>query len=393
MKFIPDELRSEIETRVEKVREEMRGAGLDAVLVAMPSNVYYLTGRVYHGYVYVSREGSPVWLVIKPSVFDADGDVCLIRKPELIPDVLGELGRPLPESIGLEFQDMAYSDVMRLKKVFSGCRFGDASQVLLRARMVKTAYEIDKMRRDGMHQAAVYRRITHCYQEDMTDVEFQIEIERVLRREGCLGCIRTRGARMEINLGSVIYGPNADVPSPYDFTMGGAGTDPSLPVGADGSIMRPGHTVMVDMNGTFNGYQTDMTRVWRIGDIPHDAQRAHDCSRHILRELEAMGRPGVKVSALYEKAMEIVRAEGLEENFMGHLSRAPFIGHGVGIQLNEPPVVNSRCADELKAGMTIALEPKFVIPEVGAVGVENTYEVTPEGLRTLTEFPEEIEEL
>ncbi len=393
MKFIPDELRSEIDARIHKVREAMRVAGVDAVLVGSTSNVYYLTGRVFYGYVYVAIEGDPVWFLIRPTVFGQEDDVMLIRKPEQIPDALGEIGRPMPGSIGLENQDMAYSDIVRLRKVFDGCRYEDASSMLMKSRMVKTPYEIERMRIDGLHQAAVYRRITHCYHEDMTDVEFQIEIERVLRLEGCLGYARTRGPRMEINMGSVIYGANADVPSPYDFTMGGAGINTSLPVGADGSIMHQGHTVMVDMNGTFNGYQTDMTRVWRIGEIPHNAYKAHDCSRRILRELEQLARPGVKVSELYDRAIEIVKEDGFEKYFMGHLYKVGFIGHGVGIQLNEPPVVNARSKDILEEGMTIALEPKFVISEVGAVGVENTYEVTSGGLKCLTVFPEEIAEL
>ena len=78
---------------------------------------------------------------------------------------------------------------------------------------------------------------------------------------------------------------------------------------------------------------------------------------------------------------------------MGHNQQAPFIGHGVGIQLNELPVVTSRSRDILEGNMTIALEPKFVIPHVGAVGIENTYVVTASGLECITVFPEEIQEL
>ena len=99
------------------------------------------------------------------------------------------------------------------------------------------------------------------------------------------------------------------------------------------------------------------------------------------------------VADLYRKAVEIVEGENLSEYFMGHRQQAGFIGHGVGIELNEQPVVMARSKDILEENMTIALEPKFVIPGVGAVGVENTYRVTPEGLESLTVFPEEIQEL
>lgn len=194
-------------------------------------------------------------------------------------------------------------------------------------------------------------------------------------------------------MGSVLNGENADTPTPYDFAVGGGGADSSLPVGADGRIMRPGTTVMVDMNGNFNGYQSDMTRVWKIGDIPSKAEHAHNVSIRILRELEKMSVPGIPVASLYERAKAIAIEENVEEYFMGHKQRAAFIGHGVGIQLNELPVLTPRSKDVLQENMVIAIEPKFVIPEVGAVGVENTYVVTSSGLKQLTEFPEQITNL
>lgn len=393
MKLIHEDLMSDIRIRFDGIRKYMHESKIDALIVASNANIYYTTGRFFRGYVYIPADGNPVWFVVRPAIFDAQDDVVEIRKPELIPGELLRMGYPLPATVGLEFDDLTYSDVMRLEALFPEAKHVNGSSVLKRARMVKTPLELELMRYDGIHQAEAYRRIKHCFKEDMTDVEFQIEIERVLRLEGCLGYIRTSGNLMEINMGSVIAGDNADAPGPYDFTMGGAGTDPSLPVGANGTTLKPGETVMVDVCGAFNGYQTDMTRVWRIGEIPKLAYTAHECSRNILRECEKMAIPGARVADLYDKAVEIARNENLAQYFMGHNQQAPFIGHGVGIQLNELPVVTSRSRDIFQENMTIALEPKFVIPHVGAVGVENTYIVTPSGLDCITRFPEEIQEL
>ena len=109
--------------------------------------------------------------------------------------------------------------------------------------------------------------------------------------------------------------------------------------------------------------------------------------------LEKMGVPGCKVADMYNRAMEIVEQHGLTDYFMGHTQKAAFIGHGVGIELNEMPVLTPRSKDVLEKNMTIAIEPKFVVPGVGAVGVENTYLVTNNGLENLTPFPEEMAEL
>lgn len=393
MKFIPSDLCEDVARRIGSVQKHMSHREMDSLLVATPSNLYYTTSRVFKGYVYIPREGEALWFLIKPDIFEPEKNVVIIRKPENIPAKLEELGYPSPSSVGYEMDELSYSDVERLKAVFPEARAMNGNEPLRRARMVKTLWELDRMREDGIHQSEAYRRITRCYKEDMTDLEFQIEIERILRLEGCLGFVRTSGNLMDINLGSVVAGDNADHPSPFDFTMGGSGVDSSLPEGANGTTLKPGQTVMVDMNGSFNGYQTDMTRVWALGTVPEEAVRAHECSRNILRACEKMGVPGLPVAELYKKAMEIVRGEGLEKFFMGHRQQASFIGHGVGIQLNEMPVVTPRSKDTLLENMTIALEPKFVIPHVGAVGVENTYVVTPEGLKSITVFPEEIQEL
>ncbi|MCM1152456.1 MAG: Xaa-Pro peptidase family protein [Muribaculum sp.] len=391
--FIPEELKPEISTRIGKIRKFMARENADALLVASNANIFYTTGRFFRGYVYIPAQGEPLYFVIRPTVFDPSSTLITLRKPEMIADALSERGHQIPESVALEFDSLSYSDILRLKGCFPDARFLNASPMLRDARMVKTEYEINEMRKDGMHQVAVYRRIAHLYKEDMTDLEFQIEIERTLRLEGCLGMLRVAGNLMECNLGSVINGKNADTPSPYDFSMGGAGTSPAHPVGADGSIMHSGTTVMVDMNGSFNGYQTDMTRVWSIGHISELAKKAHACSIRILHELEALARPGLEVCELYKRAEAIAREEELEDYFMGHTQKAGFIGHGVGIELNEQPAITPRSRVKLEAGMTLAIEPKFVIPEVGAVGPENTYVVRSQGLENLTSYTEEIQEL
>lgn len=378
--------------RISKVRREMALVGADALLIADNTNIYYLCGAVFRGYVYVPVQGRCLMFVIRPVDLQGD-DVIYVRKPEQIPAELERLGLSVPSCLGLELDDLSYSDVERLRSAMSPRGVCNASTVMRRARMVKTDAEVRLIHEDGMKQAAAYRKIPRIYKEEMTDVEFQIEVERLLRLEGCLGYYRTSGRLMEINMGSVLNGDNADNPTPYDFAVGGGGVDLSLPVGADGRTMRPGTAVMVDMCGNFNGYQSDMTRVWSIGPVSDFAFKCHECSRKILRELEKMALPGVPVANLYHRAMEIVEAEGLENHFMGHVQKAPFIGHGVGIQLNELPVITPRSKDVLAENMVIAIEPKFVVPKVGAVGVENTYRVTPSGLECLTPFPEEIPDL
>lgn len=365
----------------------------DALLVSDNANVYALTGRVFDGSVYVAADPAipHICFVRRPVGLKGD-DVVYIKRPE---EIVASLGLNLPQTLGLELDVTAWSAIERYKRAFpEGTEIVNASPILRQFRSVKTSFEVDMMRRSGEIHASVYKKIPSLFTEGMTDIELQIEIERLCRQEGCLGQFRISGTTMEFFMGSVLVGDNSDNPSPYDFAMGGAGMDPSLPGGANGTTIQPGNSVMVDMNGNFNSYMTDMTRVFAFGEVAEKAQQAHQLSIDIHRRLQEIGLPGTPAKQLYEEAMTMVRNAGFEDYFMGHRQKAGFIGHGVCIEVNELPVIAPRSKDILQLNNTIALEPKFVIPGTGAVGIENTYVVTDHGLENLTPgCPEDIIQL
>ncbi|MCM1291706.1 MAG: Xaa-Pro peptidase family protein [Prevotella sp.] len=387
--IIPQGLENEIKLRTHKIILQLNNLGIDSLLIASNANIFYACGRYFRGYILISTHHDPIYFPIKPLGLKGQ-NTFYIRKPEQIPEILDENAIPQPQNLALEFDALSFSEITRLKKIFPNAEFSNGNTPLRNARITKTEYEIEQMKQDGIHQAEVYRRIPHCWKEDMTDVELQAEIGRLLRLEGSLGYTRAFGPLMEINDGSLLAGENADNPSPYEFSMGGAGTSLAMPVGANGSIIHPGETIMVDMSGAFNGYQSDMTRTWRVGDIPQLAMKAHQCSIEILHTLEKIAKPGIKIADLYHRTVQIVEEQGLTEYFMGHKQKASFIGHGIGIDLNEPPVITPRTKEILQENMTIAIEPKFVIPHIGAVGIENTYVVRKDHLENITIFPEEL---
>ena len=363
----------------------MRQQGISNALISGNSNKYYLTGRVFAGYIMLSIDAEPVYYVKRPVELDGN-DIRYIRKPE-------EITKPgMP--VALELDELSYNMAMRLGAIFGMESPLNVSPVLASARSVKTALEIAMLKESGIKQDAVYRRIPGLYQRGMTDIELQIEIERESRLAGCLGQFRISGDSMELFMGNVLAGDNADSPSPYDFAMGGAGMDPSIPVGADGTVIERGMTVMVDVNGNYTGYMTDMTRVFRVGEIASLAIQAQQCSIDIHRMLQRAAQPGAKASDLYHMAIALVQERGLEEYFMGHRQHAGFIGHGVGIEVNELPVIAPRSRDIIQEGNVIALEPKFVIPGTGAVGIENTYVVQHTGeMECITQCNEEMLDL
>ncbi len=380
--------RPEALLRCEKIQSALRTSHADSILLNTNANLYYASGRVFSGYVYVPAEGEPHYFVRRPVGLKGD-TVHYIHKPEQIPALLAEAGLPIPRCLALEW-DASHGDFTRLAAVFPDVEVVNGSAVMRAVRSVKTNYELALLQESAVKHAEVYRRIESVFREGMTDIELQIEIERLLRLHGNLGLFRINGQSMEIFMGNVICGDNADSPTPYDFAMGGAGLSCSIPVGANGSLIRPGMTVMVDMCGNFTGYMTDMTRVYSVGELSAEAARAHACSIEIHRAVARMGRPGVAAADLYRLAVQIAQDAGLDDYFMGHTQKAGFVGHGVGIEVNEAPVLAPRSKELLVENQVIALEPKFVIPHVGAVGIEDTYVVTPEGMKAITSAPIEI---
>lgn len=384
--------REEASLRIDRLHKAMAGAGIDGLLVADNADIFYLTGRVYAGFAYIPAGTAPLWFVRRPVELEGDG-VVYIRKPEDMASHIVAAGLAMPRRLGLELDILSFNQAERLRSVFPGAECVDTTPMMRAMRAVKTDFEVEQMRLSGLKHEQVYRKIPKLYRVGMTDVELQVEIERISRLEGCLGVFRISGQSMEIYMGNVLAGRNADVPAPYDFAMGGRGLDPSIPGGAAGEEIKEHNAVMVDLNGNFTGYMTDMTRVFAVGSLPQAAVDAHQCSIDICRAFEREARPGVEARTLYEMCADMARERGLERYFMGHRQHAGFVGHGVGIEVNEWPVIAPRSRQILERNNTIALEPKFVIPEVGAVGIENTYVIEDTGARSLTNAPEEIVQL
>ncbi len=389
-KFWPEK---EFDLRVSRLQKLIVANGFNAVLVSTNANIYYLSGQVFAGYVYVPAEGRALFFVQRPVGLEGDSRVVYIRKPETIVEELDKLGMQRPEKVAFELDRIPYSQALRLAKAFSQESLLNASPVLSAVRSVKTDYEVDLIRKSGLRHCGSYGRISGLYREGMTDIELQIEMERVLRLDGCLGIFRIAGESMETFMGSLLAGKNAACPSPYDFSLGGEGLDGSLPVSSNGEVILPGNTVMFDMNGDFTGYMTDMSRTFYVKTVSDKARQAHQVSIDIHKALATFIKPGVAAKDAYNLAFDMAKAAGLEEYFMGYHQKSGFIGHGVGIEINEQPVLAPRSKSVFEEGNVIAIEPKFVIPEVGAAGIENTYLVTSEGLECLTVFPEELAEL
>lgn len=385
-------MENELELKWRRIQQAMRQEEADGCLLTMNMNLYYVSGQVFNGYFYLPAEGRPYWFVKRLTVPETN-QVHVIRKPEQIPDFFRDLNLAMPRKLLLEADELSYNEYIRLQHVFRAEATGNASALIRHIRMIKTPWEIEQMRISARKHEAVYREIPACYRPGMRDIELQIEIEKRMRVHGSLGYFRAFGSNMDIFMGSLLAGENAGEPSPFDFALGGTGMHASGPLGANGTLLREGTTVMADMSGNYTAYQTDMTRVFSIGKLPDRAYRVHRVALEIQARMERTAKPGVSCAELYRDALAMAGQEGLKDCFMGTHLQAKFVGHGVGLEINELPVLTTRSKDILQPGMTFAFEPKFVLAGIGAVGIENTFLVTDSGVEKMTLLDENIIEL
>ncbi len=375
--------------RRKKVRDALVRAGMEGILLASDVNIYYMTGRIFNGYFFLSAEGEAQCFVRRPTDFTGE-QVTFIRRPDDLTAYFKAQGRPLPRRLMLEADGLSYNDYTRLATLFSPAETGNASTLMRAVRMVKTPWELEQMRCSAERHAATYAEIPSCFRAGMTDLELQAEIERRMRLNGSIGLFRAYGPNMSIFMGSVLAGENAAASSPYDFALGGAGQTAICPIGANGTPLTDGTAILVDMAGNYTPYQTDMSRVFAVGRLPDKAYRAHQTALDIQAAVEATARAGTACAELYELACSMAEKAGLADCFMGTRQQAKFVGHGIGLEINEPPVLTPRSKEALEPDMVFAFEPKFVIEGSGAVGIENSFRVTTEGLEKLTRFEEQI---
>lgn len=380
---------NEINFKIKKIQDLIKKKKAEACIISSSVNQFWLFGFIFDGYIFITQENEPILFARRPYDLKYD-NIINIRKPEQIPDVLRKLNIYLPQSILLETDYLSYTATVRLKEAIGANEIYSLSADLRNLRMYKSEYEQQLMRESANIHTQVYKLIPSLYRKGMTDLELQIEIEKEMRLHGSIGIFRAFGDNMDIFMGSILAGDNAQTASPYDYALGGEGISPLLPLGANGTQLKPGTSLMVDMAGNYKPYMDDMSRTFAIEHVPQPAYEAHKVSIDIHREIEKIVKPGINCADVYNLAIEIVKENNLHEYFMGTKQQAKFIGHGVGLEINEPPVLTPRSKETLEKGMTFALEPKFVLPGIGAVGIENTYIVHDYGLENITLFEEDI---
>ena len=392
MELVP---KSELEDRLERLQAWMKEAEVDAVFVLQNADVFYFSGTLQVGLLCLPAEGEPVFLIVKSLTRGKTesawerlvGLPSLKKAPEaLAGEGVGRLGR-----VGLELDVLPVNNFGRLRSVFAGTEFVDASEAIRSVRMIKSPYEVEQMRRAAGQLSQAFAEIPGWVRPGVTELEVAARLEGRLRELGHQGITRMRGFNNEIAYGTVSSGPSASYPSCFPGPVGFVGLYPGVPNGAGNRLLCAGDTVVVDIVGGYGGYIVDKTRTFALGQVGADMEAAYGFALELIADIESMLKPGTVCERIYRHASERVEESPYSSNFMGlGDSAVRFVGHGVGLELDELPVLASGFDIRLQPGMTVAVEPKIFFPQRGGVGIENTYAITASGFEKLTVFPEHI---
>ncbi len=225
----------------------------------------------------------------------------------------------------------------------------------------------------------------------MTELELAAEVEAEARRHGHQGIIRTRRFNLDCFYGHLLSGESGAVPSFLDAPTGGTGLSAAFGNGPGTRQIQPHEPIMLDYVGALDGYHSDQTRMFSLGALPEDLVKGYQACLVILEEVMIALRPGVKASDVFARAAILAEQLGCAERFMNTgAAQVSFVGHGVGVELDEIPYLAAGSNLTIEAGMTLAVEPKIVFPGRGIVGVEDTILVTTSNPECLTFTPREL---
>jgi Xaa-Pro dipeptidase len=352
-------------------------------------NQYYFTGTMQDGVLLIPRDGEAVFCVRRS--FERAGDESLfpnIRPIKSFRDALSLVpGATARQVIHLETELVPLALAQRFRKYFTCQEVSSLDATIARVRTVKSPYELAVMERCGeMHRRVMEENVPAMLREGMNEAEFACELYSLLVREGHQGTVRFGMFNVDIAVAQLGFGENSIYPTNFDGPGGCVGIGPAAPVlGSRDRKLRKGDLVFVDVGCAMDGYHTDKTMTYMFGrPLPDEVIAVHRRCVELEHRLASLLKPGAIPEAIHAQTMGGLDAEFLK-NFMGYGNRrANFLGHGVGLQIDEPPVLAEGFDEPLAESMVLAIEPKKGVPGVGMVGSENTYVVTPSGGRSLT---------
>jgi Xaa-Pro aminopeptidase len=384
--------RSEIEARIAAIQRRLQQEGCDALFVVQRADLFYFSGTAQNAFLFIPADDIPL-LFVKQFLPRAKAESSLekiigIRSVKEIPQhAIAHTGR-LPSVLACELDVLPVNDYRFYENLFQHPRIVDGSAMVLNVRQIKSSWEIRQMQITAEMTRSTFDYMRTVIEPGLTEMEFAGLFETHARRMGHGGQLRIRHPLTEGYPWHVLSGKSGAMVGLLDSPASGEGTSAAFPVGAGSKPLAVGEPVMVDLGSVKNGYHMDETRMYAIDSMPAKAIDACRAAIEIHDSVLDKAAPGVTADELFEHAVAGADALGYRDSFLGLPGhQVSFIGHGIGIELIEPPIIARGKRTPLQTGMTLALEPKFVFANEFCVGIESVFEVTHSGARLISRVP------
>ena len=379
---------SELEARLERFRRAMDAAhpGWEMAAVNHKVAMYYFTGTIQEGVLLIRPQDAVFWVRRSFERACNESHFSDIRPMHSFREAAAFYGSA-PKVMYVETKKATLDWERMLHKYFAFEELGSFDSVLQDLRMVKSEYELKQMEQSGaIHETVLDIVAPKLIHGGISEAQLAIALYSEMVQRGSHGTARFNQALGEEAVGIASFGKSGLVRTGFDGPGGTDGT--CIAVQSIGNAFRklqPGRLVYLDIPCGFDGYHTDKTVVYYYGDLAKDEQSKHlmEAQQRCLeleQEVVRLMVSGEPIENLYLRTMDKF------DNIYGDafMNGGKFLGHSIGLVMDEAPAIAKGFKQPLQPGMTFAVEPKVALPGLGMVGTENTYVVTENGARSLT---------
>ena len=350
-------------------------------------NLLYFTGSMSEGMLIIERErGATYWVRRSYDRAVMESEFADIKPMGSYRDA-AQIYTKIPTEVYLETEFVPLAMFNRVQKHFPFQSFKALDFQLSITRAVKSVWELSFMEKAGqIHQRVLEEKVPAMLREGMSEADLAAELYEVMVKEGHQGTARFAMHDTDIVVAQLGFGESSLIPTNFDGPGGNRGLNAAVPsLGSRERKLKKGDLVFVDMGVGVNGYHSDKTTTYMFGTpLPKEVQQIHQQCVAVHNRVAEMLKPGNTPEAIYESIMDGLTPE-FQQNFMGFGKRqVKFLGHGIGLTVDELPVLAKGFKMPLQENMVFAVEPKKGIEGIGMVGIENTFVVTTNGGRCIT---------
>jgi Xaa-Pro aminopeptidase len=385
--FTPKE---ELQNRIKQLRKNMEKQGITFSIILQNVDLFYFAGTVQKGVLVISVDHDPLLFIernVDRAAVETGLEITPIKRDKDVKDIMAARG-VLKGKGGMELDVVPVSVYERWKSLLGCENFADVWPAIRDLRIVKSPFEIEQVKRSGAVCDHVFEKAKDVVREGAREVDIAAFLEAEGRKVGHQGFLRMRGLNQEMMNLYITHGRSGTIPSSGDVPIAGAGVTHAIAQGPSLNKIERGVPVVIDYGGGYNGYITDETRAFVVGELKERYKKPYEVAKEIVEDATAFGKEGIDGTELFNRAEAKAKNAGLEEYFMGFgPGKVSFVGHGLGLEINELPVITPRHHIILQEGMVFAFEPKFIFPEEGAIGIEVDYIVRKDKLERVTHTP------